>query len=125
MESDDSLTESGINVDSAYESGSEKGVVYEDSAAFGHLQRLKDAVTKGPVTSKTTLIPLYQYEGDECDNTLLKNLTGTVKPKVRCGIETLDPAVPCSTVLAGDRQCKLTCNKLVSKPSDQKKETVW
>ncbi|RMY04793.1 hypothetical protein D0868_06756 [Hortaea werneckii] len=100
MEVDDTASENGVAADSAYESGSEKGIVHEDNAAFGHLQRLKDAVTKGQVTSKTTLIPLYQYEGDECDNSLLKNLTGIVKPKVRCDIESLDAAVPCSTLLA-------------------------
>lgn len=116
METDDTASENGPAADSAYESGSEKGIVHEDNAAFGHLRGLRDAVTQGEVTSGTTLIPLYQYNGDGCDNPLLKNLTGIVAPKVRCGIESIDLAAPCSTVLAETRHCKLTCNKLVSTP---------
>ncbi|KAI6910726.1 hypothetical protein KC318_g9291, partial [Hortaea werneckii] len=117
MESDETSTENGVTVDSAYGSGGEEDAVYKDNAAFGHLKRLKDAVTKGQVTNETTLISLYQYDGRGGDDTLLKNLTGIVEPKVRCKIESIDPAVPCSTLLAGDRQCKLTCNKLLLAPT--------
>lgn len=118
METDDTSTESGITVDSAYESGSEKGIGYEDHAAFGHFKLLTDAITKGKVTNNTTLISLYQYDRRGGDDTLLKNLTGIVAPKVRCRIENLDPAVPYSTMMAVNEKCnlRLTYNKLVSTP---------
>lgn len=120
MESDETSTENGVTVDSAYGSGGEEDAVYKDNAAFGHLKRLKDAVTKGPVTNKTTLISLYQYDGRGGDDTLLKNLTGIVEPKVPCRIESLDPAVPYSVMAAVNEKCKLrlTYNKLVSNTSD-------
>ncbi|KAI6910860.1 hypothetical protein KC318_g9609 [Hortaea werneckii] len=119
MESDDSITESGITVDSAYGSGGEDDVAYEDNAAFGHLKRLKDAVTKGPVTNKTTLVSLYQYDGRGGDDTLLKNLTGIVEPKVPCRIESLDPAIPYSIMAAVNEKCnlRLTYNKLLFAPT--------
>ncbi|KAI7090632.1 hypothetical protein KC356_g1315 [Hortaea werneckii] len=119
MDADDTGTESGITVDSAYESGSEKGIVHEDNEAFGHLHGLRDAVTHGQVTRETTLIPLYQYDGHKCDNTLLKNLTGIVEPKVRCRIGDIEMKVPYSTKLAVVNQCRfrLTYNKLLIAPT--------
>ncbi|RMY58384.1 hypothetical protein D0863_12283 [Hortaea werneckii] len=119
METDDTSTESGITVDSAYESGSEKGIGYEDHAAFGHFKLLTDAITKGKVTNNTTLISLYQYDRRGGDDTLLKNLTGIVAPKVRCRIENLDPAVPYSTMMAVNEKCnlRLTYNKLLFAPT--------
>ncbi|KAI6869388.1 hypothetical protein KC323_g2749 [Hortaea werneckii] len=119
METDDGSTESGITVDSAYESGSEKGIVYEDHAAFGHFKLLTDAVTKGKVTNNTTLISLYQYDGRGGDDALLKNLTGIVEPKVPCQVESIDIKVPRSTVSAVENLCKLrlTYNKLLFAPT--------
>lgn len=116
METDDTSTESGITVDSAYESGSEKGIGYEDHAAFGHFKLLTDAITKGKVTNNTTLISLYQYDRRGGDDTLLKNLTGIVAPKVPCQIESVDIQVHRSASLAVKNLCKfrLTYNKLVS-----------
>ncbi|KAI7478687.1 hypothetical protein KC357_g4295 [Hortaea werneckii] len=112
MEPDDTSTESGTTVDSAYESGSEKGIVYEDNAAFGHLHGLRDAVTHGQVTRETTLIPLYQYDGHKCDNTLLKNLTGIVEPKVSCQVESIHTQGVKSLC-----KFRLTYNKLLFAPT--------
>ncbi|KAI7466273.1 hypothetical protein KC351_g14569 [Hortaea werneckii] len=112
MEPDDTSTESGTTVDSAYESGSEKGIVYEDNAAFGHLHGLRDAVTHGQVTRETTLIPLYQYDGHKCDNTLLKNLTGIVEPKVPCQVESIHTQGVKSLC-----KFRLTYNKLLFAPT--------
>ncbi|KAI6886303.1 hypothetical protein KC360_g2948 [Hortaea werneckii] len=122
MESDDTSTDSGVTFDSAYESGSEKGIVNKDNAAFGHLKVLTDAVTKGEVTNDTTLISLYQYDGRGGDDTLLKNLTGIVEPKVPCQIEFPENVVPQgrrSASLAGKNLCKfrLTYNKLLFAPT--------
>ncbi|KAI7278585.1 hypothetical protein KC345_g5885 [Hortaea werneckii] len=119
METDDGSTESGTTVDSAYESGSDKSVVHEDHAAFGHFKLLTDAVTKGKVTDKTTLISLYQYDGRGGDDALLKNLTGIVAPKVPCQIESIDIKVRRPTSLAVKNLCKfrLTYNKLLIAPT--------
>ncbi|KAI6818017.1 hypothetical protein KC340_g14108 [Hortaea werneckii] len=119
MESDETSTENGVTVDSAYGSGGEEDLVYKDNAAFGHLKRLKDAVTKGPVSNETTLISLYQYDGRGGDDTLLKNLNGIVEPKGPCRIESLDPAVPYSIMAAVNEKCKLrlTYNKLLFAPT--------
>lgn len=116
METDDGSTESCIAVDSAYESGSDKSVVHEHHAAFGHFKLLTDAVTKGKVTNKTTLISLYQYDGRGGDDALLENLTGIVEPKVRSRIRDIDMNVAQPTRLAVEKHCKfrLTYNKLVS-----------
>ncbi|KAI7371119.1 hypothetical protein KC354_g790 [Hortaea werneckii] len=98
MASDDTSTDSGVTFDSAYESGSEKGIVNKDNAAFGHFKLLTDAVTKGKVTNETTLISLYQYDGRGGDDTLLKNLTVEIEKQYGIGamMETtpLFPMVP-------------------------------
>lgn len=109
MASDDTSTDSGVTFDSAYESGSEKGIVNKDNAAFGHFKLLTDAVTKGKVTNETTLISLYQYDGRGGDDTLLKNLTGIVEPKVPCQVESIDNQGVKSLC-----KFRLTYNKLVS-----------
>ncbi|KAI6816279.1 hypothetical protein KC365_g15540 [Hortaea werneckii] len=112
MASDDTSTDSGVTFDSAYESGSEKGIVNKDNAAFGHFKLLTDAVTKGKVTNETTLISLYQYDGRGGDDTLLKNLTGIVEPKVPCQVESIDNQGVKSLC-----KFRLTYNKLLFAPT--------
>lgn len=59
-------------------------------ALSGHLYRVKDAATTGAVDIFTKLATMYTFNTGYGHDGGLVNLTGVVRPAVRCGVKTLN-----------------------------------
>ncbi|KAK4548272.1 hypothetical protein LTR36_010142 [Oleoguttula mirabilis] len=91
---------------------------YQDPRLYEHLPALVDGVTKGSVTSRTTLVALYDYTDGSIDNVLLRNLTGVAAPAVPCQLKVPNGFLP--PTLAPQEygyELKLTYNKLLLAPA--------
>ncbi|KAK5167170.1 uncharacterized protein LTR77_007900 [Saxophila tyrrhenica] len=110
MLSDSGYDSPGENFKVKSDAGSDEGapldLKIEDEEGYRHLSNglVVDGVSRGPVTSKTRLAALYDYDDDRVDNNLVRSLANTVGVSVSCQLETSDGKVfPPSAEVAQQR----------------------